>query len=246
MLVPALVAEGHDVVILSRHAPEAILPSVRHIVCDLGAPDSLAEAAARLVTEGHPVRLLLHCAGVIVPGGITRMAQVDVERQLTVNLAAPMLLTSRLLPLIPRGGHILFINSLAAVFPLADSAVYAASKAGLRSFALALALEMKPRGIAVSSIFPGAVDTPMLRNEMSEGGSVLNFVSPPAQPEEVVRTIMEAVRHPGHERFRPRLDGIFGKLCMMCPPLLRAVLPVLTWFGQRGKDRHFRMPPTGS
>ncbi|WP_264813327.1 SDR family NAD(P)-dependent oxidoreductase, partial [Acetobacter oeni] len=236
MILIALIREGFDTVTLSRTAPAQAGQS-RHIACDLSNAEDLARAAHILVADGRPVSVLIHCAGVIAPGPVSAMQPADVQRQIAINLTAPVLLTSQLLPLIPRGGHIVFINSLAAVIPLANSAVYVASKAALRSFALSLTLETKPSGIAVSSIFPGAVDTAMLRDEMARGGSVLNFVSPPAKPETIAAAVMKALRHPGQERFEPAIDGLFGRLCMMFPGLLRLALPVLTWFGRRGSDR---------
>ncbi|NHO31727.1 SDR family NAD(P)-dependent oxidoreductase [Acetobacter fallax] len=242
----ALARKGYDTVTLSRNAPprpDSRTGQIRHIPCDLANADDLARVAGQLVTEGRPVQVLIHCAGVIVPGPVQSMRAEDVQRQIAINLTAPILLTSQLLPLIPRGGHIVFINSLAAVIPLANSAVYVASKAALRSFALALTLETKSVGIAVSSIFPGAVDTPMLRDEMAQGGSVLNFVSPPARPENIAAAVMKALRHPGQERFEPAIDGLFGRLCMMFPKLLRLALPVLTWFGRRGSARACGRPP---
>lgn len=231
---------GYDTVTLSRSAPVQSAESpvlFRHIPCDLSDPASVEQAAAGLCAEKRPVDLLIHCAGIISPGPVESASSESIVRQITINLTAPVLLTARLLPLIPAGGHIIFINSLAAVMPLADSAVYVAGKAALRSFALSLSLELKARNVAVSSIFPGAVDTAMLREEMAHGGSVLNFVSAPATPEAIADTVMKAVRHPGKERFTPVLDGYFGRLCMMFPGLLRLALPVLTWFGNRGSER---------
>ncbi len=239
-ILMALAHNGYDTVTLSRTAPSSPVPytaQIRHIPCDLTSAADIARATATLMAEGRPVRVLIHCAGVIVPGPVSSLRPEDVQRQIAINLTAPVLLTSQLLHLIPRGGHVVFINSLAAVIPLADSAVYVASKAALRSFALALTLETKSSAIAVSSVFPGAVDTPMLRDEMARGGSVLNFVTPPAKPEAIAAAVMKTLRHPGQERFEPAIDGLFGRLCMMFPGILRMALPVLTWFGRRGSDR---------
>ncbi|WP_086643121.1 SDR family oxidoreductase [Acetobacter sp. DsW_063] len=239
VIASRLTDEGYDVVVVSRRSPPAFVrDGVSHMPCDLTDTAQITSVAEKLVAAGKSVHVLIHCAGVITPATVDALRQDDIERQISVNLVAPILLTSRLMASIPCGGHVVFINSMAAVMPLAGSAVYAATKAGLRSFALSLSLEARRRKIAVSSIFPGAVDTTMLRDEMAGGGSVLNYVSAPARPEQIAATVMETLRRPGGERFRPALDGLFGKLCMLAPGLLRLSLPLLTYLGGRGARRN--------
>ncbi|MCH4090683.1 SDR family NAD(P)-dependent oxidoreductase [Acetobacter sp.] len=241
-VVRGLLGLGYEVVVLSRRAPSLCDPHLSHIVCDLADTGDIERAGSAIVSAGAPIAVLVHCAGIIEPGAIDGLKADALQRQIAVNFTAPVFLTSLLLPLVRRGGHIAFVNSLAAVYPLPESSVYAAAKAALRSFALALTIEAKPRKISVSSIFPGAVDTPMLEQEMQSGGSVLNFVNPPATPESVAATVIRAVESAhGGEYFRPAIDGIFGRICMGCPKLLRFVLPLFTWIGKRGMKRHARM-----
>ncbi|GBQ86361.1 short chain alcohol dehydrogenase [Gluconacetobacter johannae DSM 13595] len=245
-IVALLVGSGYRVTILARGG--AASPGVAsggpawgaHVAavsCDLARVESIAQAAAAIVAAGDPVMLLVHCAGVISPGQGDGLCGDGVARQVAVNLTAPMLLTSRLLECMPRGGHVVFVNSMAGVMPLQGSGVYAATKFGLRGYALSLALDLRPRGIRVSSVFPGAVDTPMLWREMAEGGSVLNFVSPPAAPADVARRIVAVCRRPRREVFLPPLDGMFANLCLLLPGVLRLSLPLLTFSGRRGYRR---------
>jgi len=60
-------------------------------------------------------------------------------------------------------GHIVFISSVAAAFPLPMAPLYSGSKAGLTMFADALALRLKRHGVAVTLVSPGFIDTPMSR-----------------------------------------------------------------------------------
>jgi short-subunit dehydrogenase len=59
------------------------------------------------------------------------------------------------------GGHLVGISSLASFRGLPRMAGYCASKAGLNALLDALRVELRPRGIAVTTICPGWVRTPM-------------------------------------------------------------------------------------
>lgn len=235
-----LLDEGYRVVALSRSVPAVEHPAFTHIAFDAADLTGLEQACANLSRQYPAVHVLIHCSAVIVPSSVEDLKVQDTLRQIAVNLAAPVVLTSRFLPNVQRGGRIIFVNSMAAAMPLSGSSVYAATKAGLRNFALSLAQEVRPRGISVSSIFPCAVMTNMLRREMAEGGSILNFVSSPAMPDVVAREVVALVRKPRLERFFPAMDGAFGRLCMFAPGLLRLSLPILTFFGKRGYRRALR------
>ncbi|GBQ89545.1 SDR family NAD(P)-dependent oxidoreductase [Asaia krungthepensis] len=234
-----LLADGYRVIALCRSKPALESPDLVHVACDLGNEGSLAEAAHHLRREETVLHALIHCAGTITPSPVAEAQDDDLTAQIALNLTAPILLTRHLLPLLTsRGdgarGHIVFVNSMAAVMPLAGSAVYAASKAGLRSFALSLAQELRRSCITVSTVFPGAVQTDMLIREMQQGGSMLNYVSTPLDPDRVARSVAAQLRRPHAEIYLPAMDGIFGRLCMLAPCLLRLTLPVLGAAGRRG------------
>jgi len=246
-----LLAEGYRVIALCRSRPALDAPGLRHLPCDLGSTASLAEAATCLQQEGSALHALIHCAGTITPSYVAEAQDADLVAQIALNLTAPILLTRQLLPLMSLQDHqphrhVVFVNSMAAVMPLAGSAVYAASKAGLRSFALSLAQEMRHSGITVSTVFPGAVQTEMLAREMRQGGSMLNYVSTPLDPDHVARAVTAQLARPHTETYLPAMDGIFGRLCMLAPWLLGLTLPLLGALGRRGYRRAMaRMPRTG-
>jgi len=76
-----------------------------------------------------------------------------------VNLRAPIQLTRALLPgMLERGrGHVVLVSSLAGKVGSPRSAVYSATKFGLRGFAAGLREDVEPRGIGVTVVFPGFV-----------------------------------------------------------------------------------------
>jgi short-subunit dehydrogenase len=126
------------------------------------------------------------------------------SRVLTVNLAAPVLLTLRLLPeMLARGrGHIVVVSSIAGCLAVREEAVYSASKAGLRSFAESLRWELAGTGIEVSVVVPGVVETPFFARR---GRSYERTRPRPVPPERVADTIagLLADRRPPPEVFVP-------------------------------------------
>ena len=58
-------------------------------------------------------------------------------------------------------GHILLVSSISADIPMEGESVYAATKAGVAGFALALRQELRDMGIAVSTVSPGSVGSDM-------------------------------------------------------------------------------------
>jgi short-subunit dehydrogenase len=114
-----------------------------------------------LVTGLTPAPLaLVNAAGVAEFGDF---ASVDARRMVETNLIAPIRLIQALLPLMLESGSGQIVNvlSVAATTIFPGAAAYSASKAGLLAAGRSLAAEVRRKGIRVTSILPGAVDTPI-------------------------------------------------------------------------------------
>ncbi len=85
----------------------------------------------------------------------------DWEKHLSLNLTAPILLTSKLLPLLTKGSLLCYLSSTAGKQGFPDSSPYCATKHGLAGFAKAIREEVKPKGIRVTTVYAGAIDTPI-------------------------------------------------------------------------------------
>lgn len=110
-----------------------------------------------------------------------------------VNVAAPRLLTSLLLPSLKRaGGDIVFINSSLGVRAKAGAASYAASKHALRALADAVRQEVNERGIRVLSVYPGKTATPM-QEALCRAQGVPYEPEKLLQPEDIARILLSAV-----------------------------------------------------
>jgi short-subunit dehydrogenase len=96
------------------------------------------------------------------------------------------------------GGQIVFVSSLSGKAGTAGSSVYAATKFGLRGFAQGLREDLRPRGVGVSTVFPGFIrDAGMFH----ESGARLPRYVGTKRPEDVADAVVAAI-----ERDRSEID----------------------------------------
>jgi len=122
---------------------------------------SVAEAAVAATVERFGgLQILVNNAGVGAHSNVAETTDEAWDKVIGTNLTAVFRMTRAALPhLARRGGHVFMISSLAGVNPIPGMAAYCASKAALDHFAACLMLEVRQRGIKVTTIAPGSVDT---------------------------------------------------------------------------------------
>ncbi len=222
----------------ARAAPDRI----RAHRADLTKPEDL-EAVAELIGVTPDLSVLVNNAGVIRPGDYADLAYDDVALHMAVNLLAPLRLTHAAAQRFraERQGCILSIVSAAGMVALPGSAAYSASKFGLRGLLIALAQELEPAGVKVRSLFPGAVDTPMLRYESTHGGSVLNFLNPDVlTADQVAAAAMKAMDGSRIEVSLPAGDALLARLICAFPAVMPKVLPHFVKQGEQGLKRFLK------
>jgi short-subunit dehydrogenase len=116
-------------------------------------------AAERLVRDAGDLDGLVANAALPGVGAVQRVAVEELTGTLRVNLEAPMLMARELIPaLIEKGaGHLVFISSLNGKAATPRTAIYCATKFGMRGFALALRQDLHPKGVGVSIVLPGFI-----------------------------------------------------------------------------------------
>jgi short-subunit dehydrogenase len=127
----------------------------RAMAVDLADPAAVDALAA----DCADVDVLIANAGLPASGHAMSFTTEQIDRALAVNLRAPMVL-ARLIGehMVARGdGHIVFVSSLSGKAATPRSAVYSATKFGLRGFAGGLRQDLRPSGVGVSAVFPGFV-----------------------------------------------------------------------------------------
>lgn len=110
--------------------------------------------------KGAVVRMLINCAGYGIMGAFAKQDREQELGMVRLNCEALTNLTHRMIPYMRRGSRIIQMASCAAFLPQPDFAVYAATKAYVLRFSQALSEELRERGIYVTSVCPGPVDTP--------------------------------------------------------------------------------------
>ncbi|HEY6777696.1 MAG TPA: SDR family NAD(P)-dependent oxidoreductase [Thermoleophilaceae bacterium] len=121
----------------------------------------LAEKAdvAALAERAGAVDVLVANAGLPASGRLERFTAEEIDRALDVNLRAPIQLTRALVPgMVERGrGHVVFVSSLSGKVASARSALYSATKFGLRGFAGGLREDLHGGGVGVTVVFPSFI-----------------------------------------------------------------------------------------
>jgi short-subunit dehydrogenase len=209
-IATALAARGATLVLSSRKADAlaemaAALPGDGHRTL----PADLAEsgAAIALAEEAGAVDILVANAGLPASGRMEDFNSNEIERALRVNLEAPMLLAHALIPgMAERGyGHLVFVSSLAGKSPSPRTAVYNATKFGLRGFSLGLRADLQRGGVGSSIVAPGFIrDAGMLADAGAKPPPGLGTSTPRAVGDAVVRAIeqdkAEITVAPRHQR----------------------------------------------
>ena len=127
------------------------------VICDLA--DSIAVQKIAQTLAAQPIKVLINNAGIAVVKPLTEHSLEEWQRTLAISVTAPFLLTKHLAPVIPRGGSIVNILSIAAKVGFVDWSSYCMSKAALDGFAKAVREELRPKGIRVINIYPASTDT---------------------------------------------------------------------------------------
>ncbi|HEX9295378.1 MAG TPA: SDR family oxidoreductase [Polyangiaceae bacterium] len=132
------------------------------LAVDLTVADQRRQAIARLEKQVTPIDVLVNNAAECAYESPLAMDLDRLRRLFEVNVFACLDLAQALVPRMERGGHIVQLSSVTARFaPNARFAPYAVSKLAIERFVESMRLELHPRGIKVSLMVPGLVDTPI-------------------------------------------------------------------------------------
>jgi NAD(P)-dependent dehydrogenase (short-subunit alcohol dehydrogenase family) len=144
---------------------EAVASTLAHdpvvLPVDLAAPAAPGRLAAQCLAALGAVDVLVNNAAIAHRGPAVDLDAELIDRLHAVNVRAPLLLISALLPgMIQRGrGSIVNLSSVSGVIGTPKRAAYAATKGAIDAATRSLAVELGPAGVRVNSIAPGVVDT---------------------------------------------------------------------------------------
>ena len=165
-----LAARGHDLTLVARNElkltalAEALRDRhgvhVRVAPADLATPEGIAEIET-LLTRQPGVAGLVNNAGIGAVGKLLDSDPDEMERMVTLNVAAPMRLAMAAARAFSahRHGAIVNISSIVAVGPEILNGVYGGTKAFVLAFSRSLAAELEGTGVQVQCVLPGATGT---------------------------------------------------------------------------------------
>jgi short-subunit dehydrogenase len=150
---------------------------------------ALRENVARLEERVGPVDLLIACAGVGYETSAVALQAEEVTAVININLLGVTNSIAAVLPgMIQRQrGHLVAMSSLASFRGVPRMLAYCASKAGLNAFLDGLRVEVRPYNIAVTTICPGWIRTPMTAGLKLPGVQLLEV-------DEAARRMLRAIR----------------------------------------------------
>jgi 3-oxoacyl-[acyl-carrier protein] reductase len=189
-----LILTARDEGALKKLSRELHRPKIRMLVhpCDVRDPYSVDTLFRAICHEFHALDILINNAGIAhsdLP--VSQLPYPIWKDVLATNLDGTFLITQAALAIMKRGGTIVNNLSIAATRVFAGSAAYSTSKHAALGLTNTLREELRPRGIRVIGLFPGATNT-----------DIWNSVWPQAprknmlRPETVAKALVEAILLP--------------------------------------------------
>ncbi len=137
-------------------------PGSQALPLDVGDASAVRAATDTALAAG-PLDLVCYCAGHYQPMRATAIDLPDMLRHHEINTVGALRVLDAITPalLARRQGHISLVSSVAGFRGLPQSLAYGPTKAALINLAETLYLDLQPRGLGVSVITPGFVETPL-------------------------------------------------------------------------------------
>ena len=157
--------EGWKVIGVCRQTSDELARVADNVIegIDVTQDDDIARLSAALA--GNTIDLLINNAGLLRDDVLGDIEIDSLRQQMEINAYAPLRVSEALLPMMKKGSKIANITSRMGSLADNDSGGrygYRASKAALNAFGKSLAIDLKPRGIAVAQLHPGYVKTRMV------------------------------------------------------------------------------------
>jgi len=147
----------------------------KHFKVDIGNPYFLSVAFEQI---GN-IDILVNNAAVFKMKTFSQTSIDEIDDMIDINLKGAMYVTKFALQKMEKGSRIFFINSVAGLEELENQSAYCASKHGLTGFAGVLGEELRSKGIKVTSIHPGGIDTPLWSRDIPYPcGDISKAISP--------------------------------------------------------------------
>jgi len=155
---------------------------------DVTKPDQIQKAYEEIEKNHGPIDVLINNAGIYQGIDFYKQDIDQISKIIDTNLKGALFCTRLILPYMMsrKKGRIINISSVSGTRGIPLEVAYGASKHGMIGMADALAQEVKPYGIIISTICPGAVDTPLWYGDSPYHGDINEVM----KPEEIAECIL--------------------------------------------------------
>jgi short-subunit dehydrogenase len=168
-IIDAFAAEGYDIAFCARTEAdvkalkqelEKTYPKATFIAeaVDMSDKNAVKDFGQTIINQWEKVDILINNAGVFKPGAISEEEEGTLEFQIETNLYSAYYMTRAILPAMKQHqeGQIFNMCSIASFMAYPNGGSYSISKFAMLGFSKVLREEMKPYGIKVTAIMPGA------------------------------------------------------------------------------------------
>lgn len=198
---------------------------MRAVPLDLSVHENIQKLGELLKAEQVSVRYLVNNAGYGKFGAYSDLSAEQSRNMIDLNISGVVETGLVCLPFMHRGSRILNIASLASTAPLPYLNIYAATKAFVRNYSRALNIELKPRGISVTAVCPGWMDTGFIANAQTGAKDSPTVFAAITKPDVVAAKALRDAKC-GREL---SVYGIFPKLTYAAAKLLPQQFIMRSW-----------------
>lgn len=160
-------SEGFTVIICARgqaglDAAKAEMPHLHTYVCDISNKEEINALGTEIHRTFGGVEVLVHNGGIYQPGLVHEAEPDQYQQLMRTNVDSAFHFSQAFIPTMKkkRKGTILTLASIASLAAFPDSGLYSVSKFALLGLARNLRAELRPYGLRVITLLPGAVKTP--------------------------------------------------------------------------------------
>lgn len=181
--------KGYNLCLLDIDIKAVDSNSIQARKCDVTKPKEVEKAVLSAINKFGRIDVLVNAAGRSHLGTIDELMLEDLDKVYNVNAKGIFNVSKAVLPFMIRqkSGNIINICSLRGIECAKGKAAYCMSKFAARAFSKTLAIETREKGIMVTAINPGFVQTNLIRHRIEEENLKTSDLT---QPSDIAKTIL--------------------------------------------------------
>ncbi len=197
------------------------------VVADVADPRAVDRLAETALTRFGGLDIWINAAAVTQFGRIEQVPAEEFERVVLVNLMGTVHGCRAAIPIFRQQGHGVLVNlsSVAGTVGQPETSAYVATKWAIRGLGESLRMEvMDAPGIAVCTVFPPSIDTPLFQHGANHSGREPRPMPPVLPPERVAAVIADLISHPRREAFVGRGPSLLALTHAMAPAITERMI----------------------